>query len=302
MAWRRLGNVFPGPERLPWAVSHAALPVAHRNASGSLDVFFSARDDRSRSRIGRLELTVHSWKVGGVSQAPCLDLGSLGTFDDAGVTSSWTVTHDGRRYHYYTGWTVGTSVPFYFYVGLAVIDERAGVMTRVSPAPILDRSAIDPYLTASPCVLIEDGVWRMWYVSAIRWEIADGKPKHYYHIKYAESFDGVLWRRTGHVCIDFASPDEHAIARPCVMRDGNRYCMWYCYRGTAYKIGYAESPDGLRWERRDGAGGLVPSSSGWDSEMVAYPYVFESAGVRYMLYNGNGYGRTGFGAAVWEPA
>ena len=34
-------------------------------------------------------------------------------------------------------------------------------------APILERSEVDPYLTASPCVLVENRLWRMWYVLAV---------------------------------------------------------------------------------------------------------------------------------------
>ena len=85
-----------------------------------------------------------------------------------------------------------------------------------------------------------------------------------------------------------------------MVKDADVYRMWYSYRGAAYRIGYAESPDGLRWERRDAEAGIGLSASGWDSEMVAYPVVFDHAGERYMLYNGNGYGRTGIGLAVLE--
>jgi hypothetical protein len=34
--------------------------------------------------------------------------------------------------------------------------------------------------------------------------------------------------------------------------------------------------------------------------MVEYPWIFDWQGRRYMLYNGNDYGRTGLGLAVWE--
>jgi hypothetical protein len=152
-------------------------------------------------------------------------------------------------------------------------------------------------LTASPCVLVDGGVWRMWYVSGTGWTPEERSAKHYYHVKYAESDDGVEWRRAGVVCIDYR-PGEHAIARPCVLKQGDRYRMWYCYRGPAYRIGYAESGDGLRWERLDDAAGIDVSAAGWDSEMLAYPYVFEHGGALYMLYNGNDYGRTGVGLAV----
>lgn len=213
---------------------------------------------------------------------------------------SWLVDHGGRQYLYYTGWTLGVTVPFYFYVGLAVSDDDGASFRRVSPAPVLERCGVDPYLTASPCILLDNGAWRMWYVSGARWELADGEPKHYYHIRYAESADGIHWVRTGRVCIDFQSPEEFAIARPCVVKDGDRYQMWYCYRGDAYRIGYAESRDGLTWERMDEQAGIEVSPEGWDSEMLAYPHVFDHAGHQYMLYNGNGYGRSGIGIAVLE--
>jgi len=34
--------------------------------------------------------------------------------------------------------------------------------------------------------------------------------------------------------------------------------------------------------------------------MICYPYVFKHKGRFYMLYCGNGYGKTGFGLAVLE--
>ena len=63
---------------------------------------------------------------------------------------------------------------------------------------------------------------------------------------------------------------------------------------------YAESPDGISWTRSPGAPGLDVSDEGWDSQMVCYPFVLDHGGRRYMFYNGNGYGRTGFGVAVLE--
>jgi hypothetical protein len=77
--------------------------------------------------------------------------------------------------------------------------------------------------------------------------------------------------------------------------------MWFSARGAAYHIGYAESHDGVSWERDDERAG-IGSSGEWDSEMQAYPAVFDDEGKRYLLYNGNGYGRTGVGWAVASSA
>ena len=126
----------------------------------------------------------------------------------------------------------------------------------------------------------------------------NGKPKHYYHVKYAESADGIHWGEQRRIGIDFNSPDEYAIGRPCVVKDSGVYRMWYCYRGPSYRIGYAESPDGLSWTRMDRDAGIDCSPEGWDSEMQCYPWVFDHGGRRYMLYNGNSYGKTGFGLAL----
>ena len=120
-------------------------------------------------------------------------------------------------------------------------------------------------------------------------------------IKYAESKDGTHWERTGHVAIPLASPDnprEFAVARPCVLREGERYRMWYSRRAPDYRIGYAESTDGLAWTRRDELAGLQPSPGSWDAKTVEYACVFDAAGERYMLYNGDDYGRAGFGLAI----
>lgn len=300
--WQRAGRI--AARGLPeWAHSHVALPVLDSTAGGDPLLYFSTRDRQGRSRVGRGRLVAGSgdWRLD-VETAPVLDLGSLGAFDDAGVTPSCLVSVGEERYLYYTGWTLGVTVPFYFYVGLAVSIDGGATFRRASRAPILERSDTDPYLTASPWVLIEAGVWRMWYVSGVEWTLVAGKPRHRYHIRYAESRDGVAWARAGQVCVDFAAPDEYAFGRPCVARTSDgRYHMWYSCRGDRYRIGYAESTDGLVWQRRDPVGGLDPAPGGWDAEMVEYPLVFPDAGRWCMLYNGNDYGRTGLGVARWVP-
>jgi hypothetical protein len=301
--WNKLGVVYPGPVNSPWARSHAALPVPDVRTANHVRVFFSSRDAEGRAQIGAGTLDLAASIVSLTpDSSPVVTFGGPGAFDESGVTSSCLVRAGGATFLYYTGWTRGVTVPFYFYIGLA-ISEDDKTFRKYSLAPIVDRSGVDPFLTASPWVLIDDGLWRMWYVSAVKWAIEDGRPKHYYHVRYAESTDGIAWRRPGTVCIDFSSPAEYAIGRPCVIKDGDgTYRMWYSYRGTCYRIGYAESSDGIRWRRLDDRAGIDVSSEGWDSEMNEYPAVFDCAGRRYMLYNGNGYGLTGIGLAVLDPS
>ena len=298
--WIKRGLLFSPSQNFDWLQTHAALPVVDQDGD-FWRVYFSGRDSRGRAQIGFFEIDPNDiTSIRRVSEQPVIGLGPLGAFDDSGVTSSWIVSHDGIKYHYYSGWSLGVTVPFYFYIGLAVSDDRGETYRRVSSAPILARNEIDPYLTASPCVLVEDGRWRMWYVSGTGWEPTGGQPRHHYHIKYAESIDGIHWTRDGIVCIDYQSPQEYAIARPCVLKADAIYKMWYSCRGETYRIGYAESVDGIKWTRKDKQSGITASDTGWDSEMVEYPYVFEHRGEYYMLYNGNDYGRTGIGLALLD--
>jgi hypothetical protein len=298
--WQKLGRLCAGPGDLSWAVSHAALPVVEPLPGGRHRVFFSARDERGRAQIGAATVVLDDPTSWSPTAEPIVTLGPLGSFDDSGVTSSCLVDCGQRKLLYYTGWSLGVTVPFYLNIGVACSDDDGVTFRRLSDGPLLDRNAIDPFLTASPWVLVEGGRWRMWYVSATGWVLEAGRPKHKYHIRYAESDDGFAWRRDGRVCIDFKSGDEFAIARPCVVKDGDLYRMWYAYRGAQYRIGYAESRDGLSWQRLDECAGIDVSPEGWDADMIEYPAVVDVGSRRFMLYNGNDYGRTGIGIAVKE--
>lgn len=284
--------MLEAPTPQPWAASHAALPLVDEDA-----LYYSARDERNRAHIARARIAVDgdALAVTGHDDWPVLAPGELGAFDDCGVTTSCLVQDGDRKLLYYTGWTLAQTVPFHFFVGLAASDDGGATFARVSPAPVLGRSAADPYLTASPWVLREGGRWRMWYISCVGWDQAADGPRHRYRVHYAESGDGVRWNADGRVAIDFAGPEEYAMARPCVTHEDGRYRMWFCVRGDAYRLAYAESADGLAWERRELR--LHPGPQDWEAQMQAYPVLVQAGGRRHLLYNGNDYGRTGIGYA-----
>ena len=278
------------------------MPIVEAVGGDRVRVYFSSRDEQNRAQIGLATVDLDGAAAAPTFESdPVVRMGPPGTFDDSGVTGGCLVMSGGTRHLYYSGWSLDVEVPFLFYIGCAVSTDGGRAFEKVSRSPVLGRSRIDPFLTASPSVLIEDGTWRMWYVSGTGWGPGTD-PEPSYHIRYAESNDGIEWRPTGRVCIDYSYPGEHAIARPHVVKDGAVYRMWYSHRGQSYRIGFAESTDGLSWNRMDGDVGIDISQSGWDSEMVAYPWVGDVAGRRRMLYNGNSYGLTGIGQAVQDPA
>ncbi|MFH1957623.1 MAG: hypothetical protein ABIJ15_04025 [bacterium] len=301
MKWIKKGLIFEPPKNLKWMVFHAAVPFAFRIDHDLYRIYFSGRSIFNKSQIGFIEININKpEEVFSIASEPIIKTGEFGTFDESGAMASWLCEYSNCMYLYYIGWNTGGTLPFRNSIGLALSYDGGRTFEKYGDGPVVDRSIYDACFVASPCVLIENNIWRMWYVSGIKWTVENNAPKHYYHIKYAESKDGIIWDRKGIVCIDFKSPDEYAIARPCVLKENGIYKMWYSYRGKSYRIGYAESKDGLRWERKDNEVGIDVSDTGWDSEMICYAHVFEHNGKKYMLYNGNGYGKTGIGLAILE--
>jgi len=308
MSWEKKGLIYKPEGNHDWMVSHAQLPTVDKVDKDVLRIYYGTRDEFNRTVTSFIEVEADNPQhILYVHDKPVLGLGELGAFDDSGAMPSWIVDHEGLKYLYYIGWNTGVTVPYRNSIGLAVSHDNGQTFNRLYGGPIVDRTKSEPHFCAAPCVVIENGIWRMWYLSCVKWEIYKDKAEPYYHIKYAESTDGINWDRQGIVCIDFKSPDEAGIVRSCVIRENGIYKMWYSYRGFkdyrtskehSYRIGYAESDDGIRWIRKDKDVGIDVSETGWDSEMIAYPFVYEHKGQKYMIYNGNGFGKSGFGYAI----
>lgn len=301
MRWIKKGLIFAPQGQHEWVTTHAMLPIADRVEGDVYRIYFSGRDKQNRSLIGYVEVDMNEpSRILKLSERPVLGLGSLGAFDDNGVSPTWLVDRNGVKYLYYFGWNKGSSVRAAEVSGLAISRDGGKTFERHSRAPVIDRTDSEPYLIlVISCILIEGGVWRMWYDSVDRWQSPE-LPR--YNIKYATSIDGISWTREGLVSVDYKHPDESRVSRASVLREDGIYKMWYCYAmgSGGYRMGYAESADGIRFERMDDAVGLNISAEGWDSEMVCYPHVFVHNGRKMMLYCGNGYGRSGFGYAVAE--
>jgi hypothetical protein len=305
--WRKTGRFFEVDGQQPWMAHHSSPPAAHLLDDDRLRVYFGARDADGRTRTGFVDTDPGAPEdIVRVAERPALDLGRRGAFDDAGAMPSQVLTVGSEDYLYYTGWMVTVSVPYRNAIGLAVSTDGGETFTRPFEGPVVDRTRTEPWFVITPFVLREAGGWRMWYASATGWVDVEGRPEPVYTIKYAESDDGIEWRQDNLTCITQRTPEE-AIGRPWVTRDGDGYRMWFACRGSrgfrtdtseSYRIGYAESPDGFVWERRDDDAGIDVSQDGWDSEMVTYPSVYEHAGLQHLLYCGNGFGRSGIGHAV----
>lgn len=309
MKWIKRGRIFAPDRNFPWMQTHASIPVVDPVSEDVLRIYFGTRDSAGRSHIGYVEVEADEpTRVIGVSDKPVLLLGPPGTFDDNGIMPSWIVDHGGRKFLYYIGWNPQVTVPYRLAIGLAVSEDGGRTFQKASDGPVADRSFEEPFFNTAPCVHAGDGAWRMWYISCTGWELVGNRMEPEYRVACVESEDGLHWRKPGKVCIDY-DDFARAIGRPCVIKDGSLFRMFYSYRSIrgyrtdpaqSYRLGYAESEDGLHWTRKDGEVGIARSAEGWDSQMMEYCFISRHKGRTRLFYNGNDFGGTGFGYAELE--
>lgn len=302
MEWQKLGRVYTAGGEQAWAQSRAYLPTSLALDDERIRVFVAFLDDDMVGRVGYVDVDAGDpTRVLAVSEQPVLDVGQPGAFDDSGVNPTAVFRHDRRVWLYYVGWQRSVGVPYLLFTGLAHSDDGGATFERHARVPVLDRTDAEPMLRSGAFVHpAPGGGFRAWYVTGDRFIESRGRMRPTYAMRYAESDNGVTWPDRGTPCLEPMAPDEYGFGRPYVVDDGERLRMWYSIRthSRTYRLGYAESADGIDWERRDDESGIDVSAAGWDSEMIHCGWVQPAASGTYLFYNGNGYGETGFGAAV----
>jgi hypothetical protein len=309
MPWRKVGRIVALEPSGLRSTNHMQGPVAIV-LGNSIRIFFAARTSNGKSYPAYVDVDKSNpQKVTDVHEQPIMPFGPTGTFDDEGIMPACVLPVNGILRMYYSGWNRRTTIPCHNTTGMATSYDNGNTFQRDFDGPILERTPHEPYMAVTPWVMREDDNWRMWYVSGISWPRIGESLEPVYVIKYADSHDGINWRRPNLLAV----PQRHAMeamARPTVVRRGGSYHMWFCYRDSidfrdgkgSYRIGYAQSMDGYTWKRNDQMAGIAASNDGWDSTMLCYPYVIEVGGELIMFHNGNSFGQTGIGYAIWEGA
>lgn len=299
--WKKLGRVYvPAAQgRHPKLLTHAANPLPVHLDGDIYRVFYSGRDQDNRSSVGAVDIDVVKGLVVQDHEEPFFTHGAPGSFYADGVSIGNCYEASGNRYMLFMGWQTPKDSHWRGDVGRLIV--RPDLTLALSePEPFMSSDELDPISLSYPWVLRNEGDgYSMWYGSTTCWDAGNGEMLHV--INAASSVDGHHWHRKG-LAVPYELGVAQAFSRPTVARNASGgYEMWFSYRsgvGEKYRIGYAVSQDGGAWSLALSNAGITVSEDGWDSEMIEYPFVFDHAGRRYMLYNGNGYGKTGFGLAV----
>jgi hypothetical protein len=243
-----------------------------------------------------------------ISTDSVIELGGLGEFDEHGIFPFNVIHHDEQIWAYTSGWSRRKSVSIDMSIGLAVsIDSGKSFQKYGNGGPIMTATDREPFLVGDPFVLRIDDIFHMWYIYGTKWVRPETSKmaERFYNIAHATSRDGINWERDGN-CIIENRMDNECQALPTVFKFDGSFHMYFCYRNAydfreniqnTYRLGYAYSSDLIKWHRDDSKSGIHISDQSWDSEMMCYPNVFQCNNDIYMLYNGNEFGKYGFGLA-----
>jgi hypothetical protein len=318
MLWKKLGHIFdlaryPLPD--PY-VGFAQSPQAIV-FSDFVRIYFSTRavdpaNCKYLSHIAFVDMTKDFKRVVKMSDRPVIPLGELGSFDEHGIFPMSVLRHGDKIYGYNCGWSRRVSVSVDTAIGLAISTDDGLTFQRIGAGPVLAASMHEPFLVGDGFVAVIEGVFHMWYIFGTSWRsFGPGQaPDRTYKIGHAVSSDGVNWiKEEGRQIIEDRLGPNESQALPSVVAIDGRYHMFFCYRESwdfrmnakrGYRIGHAYSDDLRLWTRDDDEPTFEVTPGSWDSDMQCYPHAFECDGQIYLLYNGNQFGRDGFGLAVLE--
>ncbi|MGQ1908546.1 hypothetical protein ACT3CE_02040 [Marinifilum sp. RC60d5] len=313
--WKKLGRIFnpTNVKNVYWINEFAQAPSV-LIFKDFIRIYFSSRPKPNNKKqylsyTGFLDLNKNNlFDIINIASHPILPLGHKGSFDEFGIYPTSVIQNNDEIIAYYAGWTRCESVPFNVAIGMAKSTNGGKTFTKIGNGPVLSYSLNEPFVLSGPKIRRFNNQWYLFYIAGCKWIPNKGKPEPVYKIRMARSADGINWIKENRDLIENKIEENEAQASPDVFFYDNKYHMFFCYRNSlnfrgkngGYRIGYASSNDLLHWTRNDNKAGITISEQGWDSEMIAYPHVFELDEKIYMLYLGNSVGKYGFGIAELE--
>lgn len=298
MQWEKRGLIWGAHKQNGW-MDNSALQPTPVVIGSRIRVFCGFRDQNGVGRVGYVDLNVENpSEVIGVSEKPCLDIGTPGCFDDNGVVPCAVTRVGDELYLFYAGYNIGYHVRMTIFCGLAISKDNGVTFKRVSNVPVMERTENEYLFRVIHTAIKTDNGWMLYYGAGNHFRQGKKKTLPVYEIELLEVQDLSELGKEGRKVI-CNEGNEYRVGRPYVVRDGD---IWRMFFGggseeVTYRLAYAESPDGRNWTRKDEALNLKLSESGWDSEMMAYPSFVRYKDRAYLFYNGNRYGYDGFGYA-----
>jgi len=213
---------------------------------------------------------------------PLIGPGEPGSWDATGHQLTMVV-FDGSIYHMWFNGYDGNGATYD--IGHATSPD--GLVWTIDPAnPVLTRGANgewDDDVVLGGGVIHDGTLFHMWYSGLHGGIVRAGK---------ATSPDGTVWtKHPDNPVMDVGPPgawDELWVYPTTVIVDDSTYQMWYVgHDGSLFQTGYAESSNGIDWDKRPEPVleiGTYPGA--WDATNAANPCVIFDGSTYHMWYTG----------------
>ncbi|MBW0177687.1 hypothetical protein [Sediminibacterium sp.] len=300
MKWKKVGRIFENSGVHPKLQTHAANPLALPLTENVYRIFYSGRDADNRSSVSYFDYDFERMILVKDHVIPVVVHGGEDSFYSHGISLGNSFEVNGKKYINFMGWHIPPNEHWMGKIGRLAVDDTLNTLTVDPDQPFIDIDPADPISLSYPWIHYNHEVYQMWYGSTVYWNSETEEMLHV--IKYAESRDTITWKKM-EKSVPHIIGHSQAFSRPSVIQHEDGYDMWFSYRGklnSKYRIGYATSPDGIEWKCEYDKVGIDVSANGWDNDMICYPFVFFRNKSLYMLYNGNGYGKSGIGLAILD--
>jgi hypothetical protein len=306
MPWKKKGHIFCPDGSRTWARHSFMTPCPWQRDEDTIRLFGGMRDGSGISRIGWVDVDARDpARVMAVSEAPVLDLGAAGMFDDNGVILGDVLEVGETELRlYYVGFQLVEKAKFLAFTGVAVSGDGGARFERLQQTPIIDRCPDGAFIGALHSIArLPDGTYRVWLSRGYGWEEIDGRQYPRYDCWTMTSPDGLSFDNNAAQRIITPNEGEYRIGRPRASRRADGSWELRATSDTFAKH-YASylftSKDGITFQRTDTTELPCGGAGAWDSEMTCYPaYHRTPEGREYLFYNGNGMGQTGVGYAEW---
>lgn len=142
--------------------------------------------------------------------------------------------------------------------------------------------------THAPNVIIQDGLYKMWF------SCHNGQ---FWQICFAYSYDAINWIQLQNNPVLKTNPDDNQekhLHTPRVLYESGIYKMWYTASpddASNWTIRYATSTNGTDWIRQGIA--ISPNLYSWDVDGVVYPFIIHENNIYKMWF-------TGFSNGIWK--
>ena len=310
------GLIFDINQFKPFAkYTHAQSPQLLK-VGGVNRVYFSSRPlvkngEMPTTKVLYVDYDPDLKEIIDYSREPVLGPSIIGAYDEHGIFPFHITKINNRLLGYISGWSRRISVSVETAIGLSESFDNGQTFQRLGDGPIIAASLDEPFLVGDPFIVSNEGKLFMYYIAGADWKEteAESELQRVYKIRMAVSSDGEKWKPEKRNLLNDVLGVDECQALPSVAKFGQISTMAFCYREmsnfrkngkNAYRIGFAQSSDFLNWSRSDHLFQISDHESGWDEGMRCYPNINILNGRTAILYNGNDFGKHGFGLAIEE--